>query len=270
MNKYDFLIDTHCHLDFDEYHTDLSEVIERAYSNKVKYLITISTRFHTFNKLKAIVDKYANVYTTIGTHPLNTDEEFETYNHKDIISISKESKVVGIGECGLDYSRLKYNNKKKQEALFRLQIECSNESNLPFIIHNRDSDDDMERILIDESKKQSLNGVLHCFSSSERLADVAIDLGLNISFTGIITFKNAQKVRDIAKKIPIEKIFIETDSPFLAPEPFRGKRNEPSYVVRVLNILAEIKEISYDDIVNIVTANSLNFFNKINVNYNNE
>jgi TatD DNase family protein len=265
MNKYDFLIDTHCHLDFEDYSVDLAEVINRAYLNKVNYLITISTRVHNFHKLRAIIEKNDNIYTTIGTHPLNTDEEFGTYDQQDILSISKEAKVVGIGECGLDYSRLKYDNKQKQEKLFRLQIECSNESNLPFVIHNRDSDADMERILTDESKNNQLNAVLHCFSSSERLADIAIDLGLNISFTGIITFKNAQKIREIAKKIPIEKIFIETDSPFLAPVPFRGKRNEPAYVVEVLKMLAEIKEVSYDEIMNIVTTNSLNFFKKINL-----
>tara|TARA_B100000900_G_C20486654_1_gene677719 strand:+ start:139 stop:939 length:801 start_codon:yes stop_codon:yes gene_type:complete len=266
MNKkYDFLIDTHCHLDFEDYKSDIDSVVKNAIDKNVRYLITISTRFHQFNKIKSLTTRYDNVYCSVGTHPLNTDDEFETYGLSDILSVCENSKVVAIGECGLDYSKLLHDNKREQELLFRLQIECSNISGLPFIIHNRNSDEDMERILLDEAKKNKLKGVLHCFSSSDRLAMVAIELGLSVSFTGIITFKNANSVRDILLKIPNDKIFIETDAPFLAPVPYRGKRNEPAYVTKIAEKISEIKELSVSEVINITTKNSLEFFDKIKV-----
>ena len=266
MNKkYDFLIDTHCHLDFDDYVSDIDVVVKNALDANVKYLITISTKFKLFSKIENLVSRFDNVYCSVGTHPLYTDDEYDSYKPSDLLSACNNSKVVAIGECGLDYSRLKYDNKKEQESMFRLQIECSNISGLPFIIHNRNSDEDMERILLDEAKKNKLRGVLHCFSSSERLAMVAIDLGLSISFTGIITFKNASSVRDILRKIPNDRIFVETDSPFLAPMPYRGKRNEPSYITKIVDKISEVKQLPIADVIELTTANSLKFFNKIKI-----
>ena len=264
MNKkYDFLIDTHCHLDFDDYSSDIDIVVKNAINVNVRYIITISTKFTQFHKIQRIVSRFNNVYCSVGTHPLYTDDEYDNYTLSDLLSACNHSKVVAVGECGLDYSRLKRDNKKEQETMFRKQIECSNISGLPFIIHNRNSDEDMERILIDEAKKNKLRGVLHCFSSSERLAMVAIDLGLSISFTGIITFKNAGTVRDILKKIPNDRIFVETDSPFLAPMPHRGKRNEPSYITKIVDKISEVKQLPIADVINITTENSLKFFDKI-------
>jgi TatD DNase family protein len=269
MNKikknYTFLIDTHCHLDFVDYENDLENVVKNAFKNNVKYIITISTNLSNFDKIKNIIHKYKNIYGTVGTHPLYVDDESIPYKIDNIIEKCKDNKIAAIGECGLDYSKMKSDNKLIQEKIFRAQIEASNISNLPFVIHNRDSDEDMERILLDEAKKYKLNGVFHCFSSSERLAEVAIEIGLNISFTGIITFKNANSLRDIVLKIPNDRIFVETDSPFLAPTPYRGKRNEPSYVVEIAKCLANIKGLTYDEVLNHTTQNALNFFNKIKI-----
>ena len=266
MNKkYNFLIDTHCHLDFDDYDLDIDAVVKNALNENVRYLITISTKFKLFHKIEKLVSRFDNVYCSVGTHPLYTDDEYETYTLSNLLYACKNSKVVAIGECGLDYSRLIHNNKKEQESMFRLQIECSNISGLPFIIHNRNSDEDMERILLDEAKKNKLRGVLHCFSSSERLAMVAVDLGLSISFTGIITFKNASSVRDILLKIPNDRIFVETDSPFLAPMPHRGKRNEPSYITKIVDKISEVKQLPIAEVIDLTTANSLKFFDKMKV-----
>lgn len=263
IKSYKFLIDTHCHLDFADYDEDLNQIVDNAIDNNVNYIITISTKLSNSQKIKTIIKKYKNIYGTIGTHPLYVEDENDEYRSDDLIEGSKDDKIVGIGECGLDYSRMKFDNKLKQEKIFRTQIEAANISGLPFIIHNRDSDFDMERILYNEVKKNPLKAVIHCFSSSDRLAEFAIEIGLNISFTGIITFKNAHSLRNIALKIPNDRIFIETDSPFLAPTPYRGKRNEPSYVTEVARTLAQLKGISYEEIISITTQNALNFFNKI-------
>ena len=247
MNKkYDFLIDTHCHLDFDDYSVDLSEVINRAYLNKVNYLITISTRVHNFHKLKAIIDKYDNIYTTIGTHPLNTDEEFGTYDQQDILSISKEPKVVGIGECGLDYHYGK-DSKDEQKKSFITQINVARDTNLPLIIHARDADIDMITILEDEFKKGSFKAILHCFSSGRDLAQCGLDLGFYISFSGIVTFKSAKTIQNIAKIVPSDKILVETDAPYLAPTPLRGTVNEPKNCYYTARFLSELRECDYDE-----------------------
>ena len=162
MNKkYDFLIDTHCHLDFDDYVLDIDAVVKNALNANVRYLITISTKFKLFHKIENLVSRFDNVYCSVGTHPLYIDDEYATYTPSDLLDACNNSKVVAIGECGLDYSRLKHDNKKEQESMFRLQIECSNVSGLPFIIHNRNSDEDMERILIDEAKKNKLRGLTY-------------------------------------------------------------------------------------------------------------
>ena len=227
MNKKNFLIDTHCHLDFADFKSDINHIIERANSNSVKFLITISTRLSKYKEIYDLTNKYKNVYGSIGTHPNNAHDELGT-TADNIIKICKENKkIVGIGECGLDYYRgTEHSN--IQESIFKEHIEASHEIDLPFIIHNRSSDEDMEKILLDEAKNKKLNGVLHCFSSTRRLAEVAIEIGLYISVTGIITFKNSIDLREIVKKIPKDRIFIETDAPFLAPTPYRGKRNEPA------------------------------------------
>jgi len=263
ITNHKFLIDTHSHLDFADYDEDLNQIVDNAIDNNVNYIITISTKLSNSSKIRIITTKYKNIYGTIGTHPLYVEDENDEYKTEVIIEGCKDNKIVGIGECGLDYSRMKFDNKIKQEKIFRAQIEASNISGLPFIIHNRDSDIDMERILYDEAKKNPLKAVIHCFSSSNRLAEFAIEIGLNISFTGIITFKNAHSLRDIALKMPNDRIFLETDSPFLAPTPYRGKRNEPSYVTEIARALAKIKGVSYEEIISITTQNALNFFNKI-------
>ena len=221
MNKkYDFLIDTHCHLDFDDYVLDIDAVVKNALNANVRYLITISTKFKLFHKIENLVSRFDNVYCSVGTHPLYIDDEYASYTPSDLLDACNNSKVVAIGECGLDYSRLKHDNKKEQESMFRLQIECSN---------------------------------------------VAIDLGLSISFTGIITFKNASSVRDILRKIPNDRIFVETDSPFLAPMPHRGKRNEPSYITKIVDKISEVKQLPIAEVIDLTTRNSLKFFDKIKV-----
>ncbi len=265
MNKENFLIDTHCHLDFVDFKSDINQIIQRANDNNVKFLITISTKLSNYKEIYDLTSKYNNVYGSIGTHPNNAHIE-PNITAKNIVDISRENKkIVAIGECGLDYYRGK-GHSKIQESLFREHIEASNYLDMPFIIHNRSSDNDMEKILIDESKNKKLKGVLHCFSSTKRLAEVAIEIGLYISVTGIITFKNSINLKEIIKTIPKDRIFIETDAPFLAPTPYRGKRNEPAYIIEIAKELADIYGTTYDDIMNITTNNALRLFDRIKLN----
>ena len=250
------LIDTHSHIYYDKYSHDFDDVIDRAVNSGVEKIICIGTDLESSIQSLEISNKYKNIYCTIGYHPHESSLTKKNYLNK-LEEISREDKVVAIGEIGLDYY---YNNSDPeiQKKRFIEQVELANSLNLPVVIHNRDSDDDLYDIL----KKHLPKGVIHCFSSNLNYANKIIELGILLSFTGIITFKNST-LDNVIKEIPLSKIMVETDSPYLTPIPFRGKRNEPSHVKLVAEKIAQIKNISLEEVAYQTTKNALNLFHKI-------
>ena len=254
------IIDTHCHLDFKEFKDDFHNILENAKNNKVFGIQTICTKILEFPKILDISLKYPHIWCSIGTHPHNAEDEAHI-SKKQILDLCKNDKVIGIGETGLDYF---YENSKREvqiESLYK-HIEVSRETNLPLIIHARDADDDIIEILTKEYRKQKFTGVIHCFTASQDLADAALSIGFYISFSGIITFKNTENIRKSCEAIPIDKILVETDAPFLAPIPYRGGRNEPAYITETLKKVSEIKNISIEDTMKITTNNFFNLFTR--------
>jgi len=214
-----------------------------------------------FDQVLAVAEKFPEIFCSVGTHPHYAHEELDI-DSKALISLTKNSKVVAIGEAGLDYH---YDNSPRdaQAQGLRQHISAARETGLPLVIHSRDCDADMAKILKEESGKGAFPAVLHCFTGGRDLAFAAIDLGLTISFTGILTFKNSQSLRDIARDLPSDRILVETDAPYLAPLPFRGKRNEPSYVVETAKILAAARGVSADEIARQTTENFFRLFSKV-------
>jgi TatD DNase family protein len=255
------LIDSHCHLDFPDFSEEIEAVVARAGAAGVERLITISTRVAHGDKLVALAERFAPVYFTIGTHPHQAAEEAET----DVAAISAfaaHPKCVGIGEAGLDYH---YNYAPRDVAakVFRAQIGLARALDLPLVIHARDADDDVAAILREETGKGAFKAVLHCFTSSRALAQTGLSLGLYVSFSGVLTFKNSQGLRDIARDVPIDRVLVETDAPFLAPVPHRGRRNEPSFVTETARVLAEVKGVDEAAIAAATRANTLRLFSKM-------
>jgi TatD DNase family protein len=255
------LVDSHCHLDFPDFASELDAVVERARASGIGRIVTISTRVKKHAQVLAIAEKFPDVFCSVGTHPHSAKEETDVTT-QDLVARAKHPKVVAIGEAGLDYH---YDNSPRtlQEESFRRHIAGARESKLPLVIHSRDCDADMARILEEETGKGAFPAVLHCFTGSRELAFKAIDLGHYVSFTGILTFKNSAALRDIAKALPAERILVETDAPYLAPGPHRGKRNEPAYVVETAKVLAETRGVSFDDIARQTTDNFFRLFNKV-------
>ena len=253
------LIDSHCHLDFDAL-SDIEGVLERMEAAKVSHCVTISTRIEQFDKILKIADKFDNIFCSIGTHPHNAHEElhFET---ADIIKLSAHKKCIAIGEVGLDYH---YDNspREAQKTGFLRHIAASRETGLPLIIHSRSADEDMIEILETEMGKGAFPFILHCFSSSKKLAYAGLALGGYLSFSGILTFKNAKEIQEVAKSAPEERILVETDAPYLAPVPHRGQNNEPAYVAHTAQKLAELRDVSFEKITQITTKNFTNLFSK--------
>lgn len=254
------LVDSHCHLDFDVFDEDRQETIQRARNAGVATMVTICTRVTRFDEIRAIAESDENIWCSVGIHPHQAEEE-PVVSVDDLVSRAAHPKVIGIGETGLDYY---YDNSPRelQETSFRTHIAASRETGLPLIVHTRDADEDMADILEDEMGKGAFPGVLHCFSSGRQLAERALDIGFYISLSGIVTFKNAQDLRDIAKDVPVDRILVETDSPFLAPIPNRGKRNEPSFVVDTAAKVAELKDVDKDALSIASTENFFRLFNK--------
>jgi TatD DNase family protein len=255
------LIDTHCHLDFDAFSGDLEEIIVRARNVGVTKMITISTKLSDSPILLDLVSKYDGVSCSIGVHPHEAGEEGRT-ELSDILKHTSHPKVVGIGETGLDYHYDTLNSKVQMES-FLTHIDAARITELPIIIHSRNADVDMMSVLEKEYSKGAFTGVLHCFTGSLALARKAIELGFYISISGIITFKNSQELLSTVKKIPLTNLLVETDAPYLAPVPFRGKRNEPSYVIKTHEKLAEIMGVSISQFAQITTTNAMTLFPKI-------
>jgi TatD DNase family protein len=252
-------IDTHAHLTFPEYQLDLPEVIERARANNISAIINIALDDQALKSSLKIADEYPGyVFNAFGLHPHDASEWQDDLINKTK-QLAEEKKIIAIGETGLDY-HYKLSPLEKQREVFRKFLQLAQELNLPAVIHSREASKDTLTIIHEENQGK-LNGVLHCFGGDMELGQQALDLGLLISFTGNITFKKAHQVREAAKAIPLDRIMIETDCPFLAPQLFRGKRNEPAYVVEVAKQIAEVKGISMEKVAQQTTQNAKHFFN---------
>jgi len=255
------LVDSHCHLDFPDFSAELDAIIARARSAGVGRLVTISTRVRKHAQVLAIAEKFPEVFCSVGTHPHYADEELDI-DAQALVALAKHPKIVAIGEAGLDYFR---NNSPRdaQAASFRHHIAAARETGLPLVIHSRDCDADMAEILREESGKGAFPAVLHCFTGGRDLALTAIELGHYVSFTGILTFKNSDALREIAAELPADRIMVETDAPYLAPLSYRGKRNEPAYVGETAKVLADTRGASADEIARQTTENFFRLFSKV-------
>ncbi len=255
------VIDSHCHLDFPDFAETLDDVVARARAAGVARMVTISTRVAKGADYQALAERFDDVYFTIGTHPHQAVEEAET-DAGAVRRFARHPKCVGIGEAGLDY-HYAYAPQAVAERVFRAQIGLARELDLPLVIHAREADDDVARILREEMRQGRFRGLLHCFTSSRALAQTGLELGLYISFSGVITFKNSADLREIAREVPLDRVLVETDAPYLSPTPHRGRRNEPAFVVETAKALAEAKGVSLDDIARATRANTLAIFTKM-------
>ena len=255
------LVDSHCHLDFPEFAPELDAVVTRAREAGLGRMVTISTRVKRHAQVLAIAERFADVFCSVGTHPHNAHEELDI-GADELLRVAENPRVVAIGEAGLDYH---YDNSPRdaQEQGLRAHIQAARQSGLPLVIHSRDADDDMARILEEETGKGAFPAVLHCFTGGRDLAMRAVALGHYVSFSGILTFKKSEDLRAIAADLPAERILVETDAPFLAPGKFRGKRNEPSFVVETARVLAETRKTGFEDIARQTTDNFFRLFSKV-------
>ena len=254
------LVDSHCHLDFDDFGSDMEAVLARAKENGVERMLTICTRVTKFDQVLAIAAAHDNIRFTVGIHPHEAEHEPDV-DVARLVELAKHPKVVGIGEAGLDYFYDK-SPRERQQQVFATHIEASRVSGLPIVVHSRDADEDTVRLLQDGARKGGLTGVIHCFTSTQYLADAALEMGFYISLSGIVTFKSAGALRDVAKSIPHDRLLVETDSPYLAPIPMRGKRNEPSFVRHTASYVADFLGLSLPDLAQTTTANFDRLFAK--------
>ena len=255
------LIDSHCHLDFPDFEGELDAILARAAKEGVQRFVTVSTRVRKFDQIHEIATKYDPVYCSVGTHPHNAGEE-SGVTADDLVKLAQRPKVVAFGEAGLDF-HYDHSPRDDQRAGFRTHIEAARRTGLPLIIHTRSADEETARILAEEMGKGAFKAVLHCFSSGRELAFKGVELGLYVSFSGILTFKKSEELREIAAQIPADRILVETDAPFLAPPPHRGKRNEPAFVRHTARVLAEVRGVSEDALAEQTSANFFRLFDKV-------
>jgi TatD DNase family protein len=253
------LIDSHCHLDYFQ-GDDLAAVLARAAAAGVGEMVTIGTRLSRSDEMRALADAHPGVWCTVGVHPHNAGEG-EVPTPEAIVAETRHPKVIGIGESGLDYFYDKA-PRDRQQAGFRAHIRAARLAGLPLCIHARDADDDIARILREEAAEGKFDFLLHCFSSGRGLAEAALAMGGYVSFSGILTFPKSQEIRDIARDVPKERLLVETDAPYLAPVPFRGKRNEPGYVAHTARVLAEVHGMGAEAMAELTTANFRRLFKK--------
>ena len=252
------LIDSHCHLDFPDFETDLDDVLARAREAGVTRFLTICTHVSKFDQVRHLAETHDTIHCTVGIHPHNAETEPDV-DAAQLIAFAEHPKVAGFGETGLDYfyDRAPREIQKRQ---FRAHIKAARQTGLPVVIHTRDADADMAEILTEEMGKGAFPGLLHCFSSGPELARTAVDLGLYISLSGIVTFNKAEDLRGIIRGLPVDRLLVETDCPYLAPVPRRGKRNEPAFVAYTAEKLAEIMDMSVEDMARATTANFYRLF----------
>lgn len=254
------LIDSHVNLHSEKYDDDQDAVIERARTAGVKAMLTISDQLSSTTALKAISNKYDFIWRSVGVHP-HFAKDAADLNAAELSRLAEDEDVVGIGECGLDFY-YEYSDRAAQLHIFAAHIDASQQTQLPLIIHSRDADQEMQDALVQAYSKKTFTPLLHCYTGGPTLAEAALEMGGYISFSGIITFKNAADVRAIAEQTPLERIIIETDCPYLAPVPMRGRRNEPAYLVHVAEKLAEIKGESVEAVTKATTDNFFTLFSK--------
>lgn len=254
------LVDSHCHLDFNDFEEDFEEVLNRAKENGVTTILNAGNNINELEQQLELSEKYPFIYTAVGVHPHNASE-YKDIKAEDFIAQTRHKKVVGIGECGLDYY-YDYSPKEEQVKVFVEQIRAAQQTGLPLIIHTRDADEDTIEILKEEYKKAPFSGEIHCFSSSKKLAEFALSIGFYLSASGIITFNKSNDLRDIFAEVPLDRLLVETDAPFLAPIPMRGRRNEPSFVLHTAEKLAQIKDISLEELAQITSDNFFKLFRK--------
>lgn len=255
------LVDSHCHLDFPDFAEERDAIVSRALAAGVRRMVTISTRVRRFDTIRTVAEAYPEVYCSVGTHPHQAAEEPDV-TADELIRLSEHPKVVAIGETGLDYF-YDYAPRDVQAKGFRTHIAAARDTGLPLVIHARDADADIAMILEEEMGKGAFPFVLHCFSSGRALAETGVALGGYVSFSGILTFKKSEEIRAIARDLPHDRLLVETDAPFLAPPPHRGKRNEPAFVVETARVLAETIGVSQAEIAEITTANFFRLFRKM-------
>lgn len=254
------LVDSHCHLDFPDFGSDLDAVLARAAEAGVGMVQTICTRVTRFDAVRALAETHEAIWCSVGVHPHHVAEEPEV-SAAHLVRMAAHPKVIGIGETGLDFH---YDNspRPQQEASFRQHIAAARETGLPLIVHTRSADEETCRILREEAGRGAFPGVIHCFSAGRSVADTALDIGLYISFSGILTFKNAEEVRGVARDVPLDRLLVETDAPYLAPVPHRGRRNEPAHVRHTAARLAELKGLNEGELARTTTENFLRLFTK--------
>jgi TatD DNase family protein len=257
------LIDSHCHLDFPDFQGQVPDVLARAEANGVAHLVTICTKVSEFAKVLAIAESDPRISCSVGIHPHEAADE-PAVDTERLVELAQHPKVVGIGEAGLDYFYDK-SPRERQRQVFATHIEASRRSGLPLIVHSRDADDDTIEELRIGAGKGGLTGVIHCFTSTQKLADAALEIGFYISLSGIVTFKNAEELRTVIKTVPLDRLLVETDSPYLAPAPKRGKKNEPSFVKHTAEYAAELFGLSHDDFAVKTTENFRRLFAKAHV-----
>jgi len=254
------LVDSHCHLDYLERDGDLDDAVQRARAGGIATMVTICTKVTNFTAVHAIAERYEDVWCSVGIHPHDAANEPEV-STEQLIDLAQHPKVIGIGETGLDYY---YENspREDQKRSFRTHIDAARKTGLPLIVHTRNADQDTIEILTDEYGKGSYSGLIHCYSTSPEVADKSIKLGFYISLAGILTFKNATELQETVTRLPIDRLLVETDSPYLAPIPKRGKRNEPSYVTYTARKIAELKGLSETDVAAATTDNFFRLFTR--------
>ncbi len=255
------LVDSHCHLDFPDFADELDAVVARAGEAGIAYMVTICTHLSKFSQVRAVAERFDNVFCSVGIHPHQAAEEAPV-EAQTLIALADHPKVVGIGETGLDFY-YEHSPRDIQERQFRAHIAAARETGLPLIVHTRDADDDTIRVMAESHRAEGpFPGLIHCFSAGPAVAEMALDLGLYISVSGIVTFKNADALRDTLRRVPMDRLLVETDSPYLAPVPRRGKRNEPAFTAHTAEKLAEVKGVSADELAAQTTRNFFQLFAK--------
>ena len=254
------IVDSHCHLDYEKIYSQLDDVVNRAIKNDVKILLTICTTLESFKKIEKIIDKYNNIYGTIGIHPHETNN-YREISSQVIINYKKSNKkIIGIGETGLDYF-YNHSDKEIQKKVFIEHILAADKLDIPLIVHSRNAELDTFEILKKYMKNKQLKVIIHCFTGSKIFAEKLIKIGCFISVSGIITFNKSKELSETISTVPVDKLLVETDSPYLAPEPNRGKDNEPSYITYTVEKLSQIKKIPKESIITNTTNNFMRLFN---------
>lgn len=256
------LVDSHCHLDFPDFAEEgIDKIVQRANERGVGYMQTICTHISKFDQIKSIAEKFPNVFCSVGVHPHHSNEASEDTTTAEIVKLSQHPKCIGIGEAGLDYF-YDFSPPEKQKQVFRQHIEACLATGLPLIVHSRDAEDDTIDVIEETRAGTPIKVLLHCFSSSRSMAMRALELGYYFSFSGIVTFPKSLDIQQSAKDIPLDRILVETDAPYLAPPPYRGKRNEPAYVLHIAEKIAELKGITPPEVARATTDNFFRIFDK--------